>query len=44
MLVTLRVTLDSILEDYELKVDEVAGSQAALLRIEWLDGVDAENE
>jgi predicted metalloprotease with PDZ domain len=44
MLETLRVTLDPILGDYEVNVDEAAGSQAALPRSEWLDGADEEQE
>ncbi len=42
LLETLHVTLDPILADYEINVDEAAGSQAALLRSEWLDGADEE--
>jgi predicted metalloprotease with PDZ domain len=44
MLETLHVTLDPILADYEINVDEATGSQAALLRSEWLDGADKEEQ
>ena len=44
MLETLHVTLDPILADYEINVDEATGSQAALLRSEWLDGAGEEEQ
>jgi len=41
---TLSLTLDSILADHEIKIDENAGDQARELRRDWLGGFDEGDE